>query len=387
VRDSRSFLRSAPFLRVWLIVFAGAGAGFQLFPTAPFRLRALGAPPEAVGLFLTALTFGSAFSAAWTGSLGDLLGRRRVLTFAGLGLAGFAALYSVVASWWLFALLGLAHGVVWSSLLSGGNAEGARVVPASRRAEGLAWLGTASTLAVTAAPAIGFWLFGFSWRWLCAGIALPNLGIALVARWLPPSPRPAPGWWRHLLSHRAVEWRALRISSVLFAVSVGYGGVTSFVALFAESRGIAPKGIFFTAFALSILILRPLLAPLVDRHGARRALPPLLVLTAIGLAMIPTATDAGTLAIAALVYGAGFSTLYPAFSTLVLDRTPPERHGAAFGAMLAAFDTGIGTGSLVFGPLVTRFGPQTAFLAAAILCTAAWPLLKLLVPAPAPHEA
>ena len=183
-----------------------------------------------------------------------------------------------------------------------------------------------------------------------------------------------------------VDWRALRISSVLFAVSVGYGGVTSFVALFAESRGIAPKGIFFTAFALSILILRPLLAPLVDRHGARRALPPLLVLTAIGLATIPTATSAGELAMAALIYGAGFSTLYPAFSTLVLDRTPPERHGAAFGAMLAAFDTGIGTGSLIFGPLVTRFGPQTAFLAAALLCTAAWPLLKLLVPAPAPRE-
>ena len=35
----------------------------------------------------------------------------------------------------------------------------------------------------------------------------------------------------------------------LFLVSFGYGGITSFAALFAERSGVAPKGIFFTVFA------------------------------------------------------------------------------------------------------------------------------------------
>jgi MFS family permease len=380
VSGRRSFLLSPRFLRVWLLNFCAAGAGFQLFPTAPFRLRALGAPPAAVGLFLTALTFGSALSAAWTGSLGDLLGRRRVLSFAGLGLAALAATYAIVPRWWLFAALGLVHGVVWSSVLTGGNAEGASVIPADRRAEGLAWLGTASTLAVTAAPAVGFFLLDRGWGWLCLGLVLPNLAVAAIALALPRAPRPAPGWWRALSPRTAIEWRTLRLSAVMAALSFGYGGVTSFVGLLAERRGIEPKGIFFTVFALSILVVRPLLAPWADRFGARRALPPLIAMVAAGLALVPVADDTVSLALAALVYGAGFSAVYPVFSALILARVPPERHGAAFGAMLAAFDIGIGSGSLAFGPLVAHVGERPAFWGAAALALAAWPLLLLLAP-------
>ncbi|HSM14691.1 MAG TPA: MFS transporter [Thermoanaerobaculia bacterium] len=381
--EPRPALFTAAFLRVWLIAFAAGAAGFLLFPTVPFRMRELGAPAEGVGLFLTALTFGSAVSAAWTGALGDRLGRRRVLTVAGLGLAGLTALYAVLPSWWLLTLLGLVHGVVWSSILTGGSAEAARVVPERRRAEGIAWHGMAMTLAVTVAPAIGFRLLERGWTWLCGGMVGANLLVAALARALPASPPPSPGWLRGLATHRTVEWRTLRSASVLFAVSFGYGGVTSFAALLAEERSIEPKGIFFTAFAVSILVLRPALGPMVDRLGARRMIPPAIGFVVAGLALLPFQDDAIGTAIAALVFGAGFSTLYPAFSTLILARIPAERHGAAFGAMLAAFDVGIGTGSFLFGPLVEHLGPVVAFLGGAAVALAAWPLLILFEPDPA----
>ena len=83
----------------------GAGVG-SAAAAAIGALRALGAPSAAVGLFLTALTFGSALSAAWTGALGDRLGRRRLLTAAGLAMAGFSAAYAVLEVWWLLVALG-----------------------------------------------------------------------------------------------------------------------------------------------------------------------------------------------------------------------------------------------------------------------------------------
>jgi len=375
--ERRRFLLTLPFARIWLISFAATAAGFQLFPTVPLRLRELGAPPAASGLFLTALTFGSAISAAWTGSLGDLFGRRRVLSGAGVGLALFAALYAVVETWWLLPLLGLAHGVVWSALLTGSSAEAASIVPESRRAEGIAWFSVASTLAVVVAPALGFQVLErHGWPWLCAGMVALLLGLALAARGLPPAPRPVADWRRHLVSRHAVEWGVLRVSLVMLLVSFGYGGTTSFVALFAEEHRIEPPGIYFTAFALSILVLRPVVGPLVDRVGAYRALPPSIALAAAGLALLPFQRDAAGLAVAALVFGAGFSTLYPAFSSLMLARVGPARHGAAFGAMLAAFDIGIGAGSLVFGPLIEGFGARAAWLFAALAALAAWPLLR-----------
>src|SRR5690606_39769135 len=105
-------LLTLPFARGWWLSFAGAAAGCQLFPTVPFRLQALGAPAAASGLFLTALTAGSALSALWTGTLGDLVGRRRVLSAGGATLALLSAIYAWVLVWWLLPLLGLAQGVV-----------------------------------------------------------------------------------------------------------------------------------------------------------------------------------------------------------------------------------------------------------------------------------
>ena len=50
-----------------------------------------------------------------------------------------------------------------------------------------------------------------------------------------------------------------------------------------------------------------------------------------------------------------------------------HRRGAAFGAILAAFDTGIGTGSTVMGWLIERHGFANAFGAAAALSALALP--------------
>ena len=49
------------------------------------------------------------------------------------------------------------------------------------------------------------------------------------------------------------------------------------------------------------------------------------------------------------------------------------RRGAAFGAILAAFDTGIGTGSTSIGWMIQHYGFSSAFGAAAILSALAVP--------------
>jgi len=69
----------------------------------------------------------------------------------------------------------------------------------------------------------------------------------------------------------------------------------------------------------------------------------------------------------------------------VLEATPPSRRGAAFGATLFAFDSGIGLGSLAIGSLIgwgcTRFGVhgfRIGWAVAALLALAAVPLSRRL---------
>jgi MFS family permease len=372
---SRAFLVSPPFLRIWLLSFAAGSAGFQLFPTAPLRLTATGAPPSAAGSFLAALTFASAISAAWTGALGDRLGRRRVLTGAGIALSLLAFVYSLPLPWPFFVALAVPHGAVWSALLTAASSEAARVVPPERRTEGLGYHGMAMSVAIAIAPSVGFLLLDRGWAWLCGSLVVANLLVAGLARALPADPPVAPGALRGLGSADAVDWSALRVSGVLLACSIGYGGATSFVALLCRARGIAPEGIYFTGLAVAILVLRPLAAPWVDRFGPRHAILPCVLAIAGALAWLPFQTTAAGVLAGGLLLGAGFSTLYPAFASLVLSRTAPARVGAAFGAMLAAFDIGIGFGSLGFGPVVERWGYPAAFVGSAAVALGAVPLL------------
>ena len=61
-------------------------SAFQLLPTAPFHILALGGSTLASGLFLGFLTYSSALSAPITGALADRLGTRRILIVSSLTL-------------------------------------------------------------------------------------------------------------------------------------------------------------------------------------------------------------------------------------------------------------------------------------------------------------
>jgi MFS family permease len=76
---------------------------------------------------------------------------------------------------------------------------------------------------------------------------------------------------------------------------------------------------------------------------------------------------------AAIVFGAGFGLMYPAFAAYVIEHVPAARRGAAFGAIIAAFDTGLGTGSTVMGSLIEAFGYRPAYLVAGALAVLAVP--------------
>ncbi|HEX9190362.1 MAG TPA: MFS transporter, partial [Vicinamibacteria bacterium] len=100
---------------------------------------------------------------------------------------------------------------------------------------------------------------------------------------------------------------------------------------------------------------------LADRVGHRRFLIPCLALVTVGLAATALAHTRLQLVLAAAVFGLGFGNQYPAFVSHVLKFVDPGRRGAAFGGILAAFDTGIGTGSIATGWLAHVVGFRGAF--------------------------
>jgi MFS family permease len=352
-------------------------SALQLLPTAPFHIHDLGGSTAASGLFLGLLTYFSAFSAPITGSLADRLGRTRLLLVCSLAIAGFSVLYAIAPTVPLLLVLVPLHGIVWSGLLAASAAYMTSMLPPARRAEGISYWGLSSVLALALAPPIGFWIYRYGWVWLCTFAALLNLVMAAIAwqlRETDAAPVRAPyeqhprGW---------VEWRVLLLSMPLFLYSYAYGAITSFSALFADSLGITPKSVYLTTLAIAILVTRPLFGRLGDRFGYRRVFAPCLVLITAGIVLLAVATSRAGLMLSAVVFGVGFGTAYPVFAAYVTHGVSEHRRGAAFGAILAAFDTGIGTGSSSLGWLVESFGYPTAFGLAAALSALALPAFLL----------
>ena len=367
---ARFFLMCSFTVTVFLSVF-------QLIPVSPFHIRDLGGGALASGLFLGFLTFASAWSAPFTGAFADRIGRRRTLVLASLALAGFTASYAFITSYRLLLAIVLVHGIVWSALLSASAAYMTGMLPVSRRAEGIAYWGLSSVIAMAIAPSVGFWMYRHSWTWLCIGTTALNLFMAWIA-WRLHEEVPAsiaglaPGGRRAW-----IERRVLLLSLPIFLYAYGYGAISSFSAVYADAIGVVPKTIYLTTLALVTLVTRPFLGRLGDRLGYRRLFLPCLVMMAVGLAVLPFATTALHLVLSAGLFAIGFGSSYPVFAAYVMQDVGETRRGAAFGAILAVFDTGIGTGSTLTGWLGGRAGFATAFAISAVLAALALPVFLL----------
>jgi MFS family permease len=266
----------------------------------------------------------------------------------------------------------LVHGIFWSGLLSASGAYVTDVVPASRRAEGLSYWGFASITAVAVAPSLGLWVFEYGgWTLLCIETTVLNLVMAAIAWSLPvdvPRPRTTPTRLQDL-----VEWRVMALGVTLFLYSFSYGGITSFAAIHAEQQGVTPKALYFTAFAIAIIVTRPFISRYADQVGHRRVVFPCLAAVVAGVALLAVATTRTGFLISAFVFGTGFGSAYPIFVAHLMKRVDQNRRGATFGALIGAFDTGIGTGSIAMGWMAEHYGLPRAFGVAAALAALSVP--------------
>ena len=353
-------------------------SAFQLLPTAPFRIRNLGGTTFASGLFLGFLTYASALSAPFTGALADRIGRRRAMLIASAVITLCSVGYAATSSVRLMLALVVVHGMFWSGLLSASAAYLTSLLPERRRAEGIAYWGLSSVAAVALAPPLGFWILERGgWTWICISCGALNVLMGAIAWMLEEGNRVPARGDTDTPGAPLLEWRVLLLSLSLFLYSFGFGAITSFSAVYADALGLSPKSIYLTTLAVVILLTRPFSGKLADRIGYRLVFAPCLVFITGGLALLAVRGTFASVVASAIVFGVGFGTAYPVFVAYVMRDVDPQRRGAAFGAILAAFDTGIGTGSTTVGWLIQRFGFPAGFGTAAVLSAIALPYFLL----------
>ncbi|BDU78467.1 MFS transporter [Mesoterricola sediminis] len=379
------------FLLVCAITFITFFAAFQLFPTVPLRLLDMGASIAESGRFMTAFTAGSATGALFTGPLGDRIGQRRMVVACAAGFGLFLGLYGVLQVRWAFYALAFPHGVVWSGLLTGTMATLGHVLPPDRRADGMSLYGLASPGGVIFGPVVGLALHQ-RWGFPPVALVLAGLFVALAFLALGLPKDEGHGGARRPLELPGGEMAVPCL--VLFATALGYGALGTYTAQEAIRQGFPPlfgrvptEAAFLSCMALGMVLMRIFMSRRGFGKRPTRMLPGMVLAAAVGLALLAALPGgAARHALSALLYGGGYSMVHTLVNAHVLDITPPERRGAAFGATLFSFDSGIGIGSLLIGAIIGQgcrwLGPsgyRLGWAAAACFAFAVWPLSHRLV--------
>src|SRR5438552_3900206 len=354
------------FAGLWAFAFVAFFSAFQLLPAIPFRILQLGGTKAQAGWFLGAYTFASAFAAPVMGTIADHVGRRRALIVASIAFIAFSLAYGAITRLPLLLAVGAIHGSLWSAILASSSAIMSDMIPESRRTQGLAYWGLASTTAVSIAPAAGLLIFHYGWMTLCVELSVLSAIMAIGAVLLPATDTP-----RNTESKLAVgdlwDWRVTRTALSMTTIAFGYGGITSYAAIYALERHVTPASLYLTSMAVSIILVRVFTAHLADRYGPLRIIYPAFAMIPIAFVVLVFAHTRWQMIASAFLFGAGFGWMYPAFVAFMLTKTDPSRRARTFGSMVWAFDTGIGIGSLLIGAIGQRYGLSNAFAAAAAI--------------------
>jgi len=165
------------------------------------------------------------------------------------------------------------HGFGWGASSTASSTIASDIIPKSRLGEGMGYFGLTSTLAMAVAPALGLELlsvYGFNMVfYTSAGVVLISIFIALLIKYHKPDvlPKPEPDVLVKSEETGIIERSAILPAIVIFFVTMTYGAIVSFIALYAGQKQIENIGLFFTIYAVALLISRPYFGRLTDRKA------------------------------------------------------------------------------------------------------------------------
>jgi MFS family permease len=364
-------LFSRNFVLTSLSTFTLFTSFYFLLITLPIYIEKIGGSESEIGLILGVFTISAVLLRPFIGKEVDRRGRKIILVSGIVIFFISMLLYDYTKNVTMLLLLRVLHGIGWGAATTAATTLIADIAPPKRRGEAMGVFGMASNVAMAVGPALSMLLLQkydfpilFS---ISAGISLISLLLVLpISETIVVHPKTP------LFSREA-----LFPSALMFMISLTYGSIVSFLSLFAQKQGISNPGIFFTVFAVTLILVRALAGKLSDRKGRKFVIIPGMVLIAAGLGVLSTASTLNSFLVAALLYGLGFGLVHPSLMALLVDMVGDEGRGAAMGTFTAAFDLGIGAGSILLGLVLQYFGFQVMYTLSGLIVLSGAVLLIL----------
>lgn len=366
--DDRLF--TSNFIFATLANFSNAFGMQMLVATLPVYVISMGGSQVDAGVVSGALAFAALLFRPLAGWLTDAW-NRRPLVLIGTSCYGFASVIYLIAGSIPVLLAGrVLHGFGLSCYTTASNSYVADISPLKRLAEAIGLFSAAQALGLIVGPVVGFMIIGWTgFQYLfyfTAGLAFTAFAISVFTREDRQRWTAKERTWS--LRTGIVDTEALPVAWTAMCMGIGFGTISAFIAIYAQSRGVQNPGYYFMFMAIALLVSRTFAGRLADRYGRASAIIPGVIVMAAALAMLPPARTLSYFVISASLFGLGFGTAQPASMALLMDRVRPGKRGLATSTYFTGFDVGIAVGSILLGVAGQHWGPGVMWPAAAI-CT------------------
>ncbi|MDQ0878628.1 MFS family permease [Paenibacillus sp. V4I3] len=355
-------LWTKPFILMTVGMFFLFTGFYSLYPTLPLFIKQMGGNETQVGLAAGAFMLTAVIFRPIVGVLLDRFGRRPFIVWGLLLFTLGMYMYDWIGGIFVLMVLRMLHGMSWAVSTTAVYTAIADMIPSARRGEGMGWFGTATTMAMAVGPIFGIWVTqNLSYHALFLFAVLLSAAALLLTFGAKMPFRPKSGARRIEFFEKSV----LPVTASCFFHAIAYGGITTFVPLFANSIKVNP-GAFFLAYAATLALIRPIAGKLSDRHGETYVIVPALVITISALITLSFSTGLFGVLVSAVLYGIGFGSVHPALQAATIRLAHPDRKGVATASLLTATDLGIGLGAIMLGWVSQYTSYQLLFTVSAV---------------------
>ena len=335
-------------------------SSWQMFPSAlPPYVKSLGGSDSILGWINGIATVSTLIIRPFSGSIMDKFGRKGIFLFGLILMSISTAAYAFWPIVGIILAIRFIHGLAWGIASTASNTIAVDNIPKDTMAQGMAYFSLSVSLSSAISPALALSLKTQTMIW--TGVAfvivalLMSFGIDYSKSDFVKSDN---------TKKSPYEKSSALPAFLMFLVTTTYGAIVTFLALFAAEKGYENIGLFFTVYALAMLVSRPLLGNLIQKKGFSYGVIPGAILSAAAMVLLSKADSYGIFLLCGAIYGVGYASLHTSLQTMSVVGVPSNRLGAANATFFTGFDGGMGFGSIVAGILAAKigYGPMYGFL-------------------------
>ena len=360
-------LFSRNFVLGFLALFAFLVANYALLPTLPIFLAKLGSNVGEIGLLIGVYGASSLGARLLVGSALLRYSEKSVMMFGALLFALTFLASIMLRPFWPFFAIRFIQGASFAFLDTAALACVIKLIPSAYRGQGIGYFLLAPNFAMVIGPSLGMFLinqYSFTVFFLtCTGMSF----CALFFSWkLEGQETTRPDKSTPASINLFLDLKIITPAISNFLQMFAFGATIAFFPLYAIQCGVTNPGIFFSIYAIMMIVGRILGGRIADTYSKERIVLIFIFLIMIATIILSFSKTLPMFIFVGMLLGIGNAFFFPASMTYALDYAGSSG-GTALGTLRALMDLGAALGPMVAGIIIPFTGYPTMFLCLAFI--------------------